>query len=282
MGKAKQYPVIRVVLLGVSFTGKTSLCMRFVNRHFEWVYQSTDEVSIYRSIITLTDSDGEKRHLLLQIEDMFPINHPDLQGEGGIEGKSQVLDKILDNPAPEESKTHETYAYLSRSIHCYVYIFDKSEKSSFEEVLRMAEYIFKREDRVIGRKKIIKPTKFLVANKSDLEGFHGADNEARRASKKYGLNYMEASSVTNYNVEELFLEIAKAVLASGIFKSKEEEDERRRRQKEEEASVWRNVLNFCGCGGRGEKKEVRDDDADDDDEKPAEEDQASSSKCTVM
>lgn len=281
MGKTKQYPVIRTVLLGVSFTGKTSLCMRFVNRHFEWVYQSTEDVNIYRSIVTLTDSDGEKRHILLHIEDIFPINHPDLQGEGGIEGKNQILDRILDNPIPEESMTAETYAYLSRPIHCYVYIFDKSERSSFEEVQRLAEYVFKREDRVIGRKKQVKPIKFLVANKADLDPFHGAENEARRAAKKYGLIYSEASAVTNTGVEDLFLDIAKAVMASGIFKSKEEEEERKRRQHEEQ-SFWASLTTLCGCGGRSEKKEVRDEEAEDEEEKPQEEEQQPSSKCALQ
>jgi len=281
MGKAKQYPVIRTVLLGVSFTGKTSLCMRFVNRHFEWVYQSTEQISTYRSIITLTDSDGEKRHILLQIEDVFPINHPDLQGEGGIDGKNQDLDKILDNPIPEESMTAETYAYLSRPIHCYVYVFDKSERSSFEEVQRLAEYVYKREDRVIGRKKQVKPIKFLVANKADLDPFHGAENEARRAAKKFGLIYSETSAVTNTGVEDLFLDIAKAVMASGIFKSKEEEEERKRREHQEQ-SFWASLTTLCGCGGRSEKKEVRDEEAEDEEEKPQEEEQPSNSKCTLQ
>ena len=281
MGKAKQYPVIRMVLLGVSFTGKTSLCMRFVNRHFEWVYQSTEEVSIYRSIVTLTDSDGEKRHILLQIEDVFPINHPDLQADGGIDGKNQSLDRILDNPIPEESKTAETYAYLSRAIHCYVYVFDKSERSSFEEVTRLAEYVYKREDRVIGRKKQVKPVKFLVGNKADLDPFHGAENEARRTAKKFSLVYTETSAVTNTGVEDLFLGIAKAVMASGIFKSKEEEEERKRRQ-HEEVGFWESLTTLCGCGGRSEKKEVRDEEAEDDDEKLQEEEQPSNSKCALQ
>lgn len=272
--------MIRVVLLGVSFTGKTSLCNRFVNRHFEWVYQSTEKETTYLSIITLTDSDGEKRHILLHIEDLFPINHPDLQRGGEIEGKSATLDKILDNPIPEESKINETYAYIKRPIHCYVYVFDKSEKSSFDEIQRMAEYVFKREDRVIGRKKQIKPTKFLVANKSDLDPFHGAENEARRAAKKYGLIYTETSAVTNTGVQDLFYDIAKAVVASGIFKS-EEDVERRKRQKEEEQSFWNSLTTLCGCGGRSEKKEVRDEEADDEDDKPQEEEQPKS-KCTLQ
>ena len=79
--KEEKIPIIHIALLGSSGVGKSSICSRYVNSQFEFIHDITGDTDTYRKLVDLTAGNDRKQYCILEIDDTFPINHPDLVGE---------------------------------------------------------------------------------------------------------------------------------------------------------------------------------------------------------
>ena len=94
-----------------------------------------------------------------------------------------------------------------KGAHGIIVVYDITNRSSFEGVKHWMKEISKRASFEIQ--------KILVGNKADL---HIKRNvvyaEGAKAAEKYGASFMEVSAKDSINVEKLFLDITKKVVAN--------------------------------------------------------------------
>ncbi|CAG9319969.1 unnamed protein product [Blepharisma stoltei] len=255
MSKREKEHLVRVCVLGSTFTGKSCLCNRFVCNNFEWVYEPTTEVRPYRKLVNITEDEENKQYCMMLIEDLFPINHPYLQNpEQSEEAKnmSNQYDLILENRRESKKKSSEKALYKEHPIHAYVYVFDLTEKTSFDEVERVIEYIHTREEKEAGKKKSGIAVKILVGTKKDLQRNAVPSQKIEQVKKKYNLMYRKVSALENSDVKDVFLDVARIVMDSMSSGMNEDEDE--------DMFFGTGFWNWLGCGGRDEKNKDEDED----------------------
>lgn len=102
--KEEKIPIIHIALLGSSSVGKSSICSRYVNSQFEWIHEITNDTDTYRKLVDLTAGNERKQYCILEIDDTFPINHPDLCDEPPNKVMEGKLDKILANGKIEKTE----------------------------------------------------------------------------------------------------------------------------------------------------------------------------------
>lgn len=267
--KDKVY-VVRIVMIGPMFAGKSSLCDRFVNSNFNWIYEPTDELRSFRKLVNITQDEDAQQYCLLHIDDLFPTNHPDLldpERSDEAREKGELFDSILENKR-RTAKNNEQDLHREYPIHAYMYIFDLSNKSSLEELESIMDYIHLREEKESGRKRSGAAVKYLIGCKADLDRDRESTNFNKRIDelcKKYTLKPCKLSALENSQVTETFLDLARGAIDRYIsFDDKEEEESSR------ESIVSSGLFSFCGCGGR-EKL--------DDEENPEEE---TGKKCNLF
>jgi GTPase SAR1 family protein len=216
----KHYPVIRCVLIGASRTGKSTLVCRFINNYFEQIYTPTHSLREYRRIFDLMEGEtsDSQQYCMLQIDDCFPIDHPDLaeEGEGEASQLGKVLEQIIDNAKPEKSK-RGAFPYIGSQIYAYIYTYDPSNLASLEAVSSFMKYIKVHEDQQAGRKKAFISVKYLVALKADLFEHNPLESRLKQLSSQYDAKLLEISALENRNVNELFRGLSRAVLDSNII-----------------------------------------------------------------
>ncbi|MFW9881227.1 MAG: GTP-binding protein, partial [Candidatus Thorarchaeota archaeon] len=165
----------KLVLVGDFAVGKTSLIRRFVKNLFKEDYHSTLGVDISQKMVNL----GENTSIKFVIWD--------------IGGQSPKM-------APYRKKFYE-------GANCAFIVVDRTRMESLNNVDNWCHELKK----YIGNEINI----ILVANKSDLVDkiIVGEDN-LRRVSNRYGLDYIITSAKTGESVNETFLYIAYKFLAS--------------------------------------------------------------------
>ena len=242
--------LIRICVLGSSFVGKSTLCNRFVNNSFEWVYEPTCETNFFRRLINITDDNEHIQYCMMQIEDLFPINHPSLQLDND-ESASEMrtfFEQVIDNTRSNNKKPNEKALFKETAIHGYMYVYDLTSKASLDEVTKVIEYIHTREEKEAGKKKSGKAAKILVGTKKDclLPGQQDLQAKVDSLKKKFGVNARKVSALTNSEIKEAFLDLARNALESkadgnnGDVESDEESQ---------------GFFSFLGCGGGREKGE---------------------------
>jgi GTPase SAR1 family protein len=240
-GKGK---MIRICVLGSSFTGKSALVNRFVNNSFEWVYEPTNEPNIFRRLINITDDEEHKQYCMMQIEDLFPINHPMLQVGDSESEESPLIkyyDQVLGNKRSEKKKPNDKPLFKETIIHGYMYVYDVTSKASFDEVCKVIEYIHTREEKEAGKKKSGKAAKILVGTKIDCLASHEINSKVESFKKKYGLLSRKVSALTNSEIKEAFLDLARNALDSNVQDGEVSSDD------EEEGGGF---FSFFGCASR--------------------------------
>jgi hypothetical protein len=239
---------IRICVLGASFCGKSTLCNRFVNNNFEWAYEPTVEVGIFRKLINLTQDEEHKQYCMMQIEDSFPINHPYLQMPRGtnpeIDSMMVYYDLVLGNKRSEKKKSNEKPLYKEIVVSGYMYVFDLTSLASFEEIVKVIEYIHIREEKEAGKKKGM-AAKILVGTKKEMVGAQPVVTQAQldMVKKKYNVLTRKVSAVLNSEVKEAFFDLARDAIdlnMGGEGHDSESDDEG--------GGFW----NFLGCGDRKE------------------------------
>ena len=120
-----------------------------------------------------------------------------------IENKKIKL-QIWDTAGQERFRTITTSYY--KGAHAIVIVFDITDKDSFEHVKIWMQDIDKFAKQGVMR--------ILVGNKCDLEHQRAVTkNEGNEMALKYGIKYLETSAKDTINIENLFFDTAKNLLA---------------------------------------------------------------------
>ena len=132
--EARPVRKFRICVLGPMFTGKTQIINRFVNNTFTSFYEPTLHASIYRRAFnTLEDQQADPNFVDLEIMDVFPHDHPLLDKDRDFSDlareMSDTLNTIVKNSNPNER------------IHAYMFVFDASNKFTFQTLSCLIETI---------------------------------------------------------------------------------------------------------------------------------------------
>lgn len=168
--------IFKIILIGNSNTGKTSLINRYINNTFDDKYMCTVGVDFMMKKIQIDNID-----LKLQIWDT-----------AGMEKYKQI-----------------TTSYY-RGAQVAVVVFDLTCHHTFEAVKKWID------DFLMICNKNIKPIIALVGNKCDLANERKVTQEEIDKFMKINSNsytYIEASAKSGVNVEELFFKLSKELLA---------------------------------------------------------------------
>ena len=152
MGPKKKPPKLvkkfRICLLGPSYVGKTQIVNRFINNNFTGYYEPTISCNSYRRAYNLNDDELDLDPVFFDIEilDLFPHDHPNMDQEIELmteEAKEmeKELSKIIKSPYENITKEDP----LSNRIHAYIFVYDASNKRTFESMVCMIETIMEYE-----------------------------------------------------------------------------------------------------------------------------------------
>ena len=112
--------------------------------------------------------------------------------------------QIWDTAGQERFRTITTSYY--KGAHAIVIVFDLTDKDSFEHVKIWMQDIDKFAKQGV--------TRILVGNKCDLEHQRAVTKEqGNEMALKYGIKYVETSAKDTINIEELFVDTAKNLMA---------------------------------------------------------------------
>ncbi|CDW86971.1 ras-related protein rab-35-like [Stylonychia lemnae] len=162
--------VFKIIMIGSSFTGKTSLLFRFVNDSFDKGYLNTVGVDLKTVTLKIHDT-------------MARVN-------------------IWDTTGQEKFKSL-TKSYF-RNCHGAVAVFDLTKRESFYSIEQSIKE-FRLNCPPESKDNIV-----LVGNKVDLENQRQVSHDdAQNLTKRLGLlQYFETSASSNLNVDQLFFTVA--------------------------------------------------------------------------
>jgi small GTP-binding protein len=166
-GGEASLPTVRVVLIGDTSVGKSSLLVRFADDRFDGNYVITIGVEYREKLVTL----------------------------GGRGGGRTVRLQVWDTAGQERFRTI-TPAYYRRALGVLI-VFDLTNRKSFDSV---EEWLRSLNDH--GDPDVVK---ILVGNKVDLETKRKiGKEEARNLAKKHNMEYFEVSAKEDVAVDEVF------------------------------------------------------------------------------
>ena len=162
---------VKLVTLGESFVGKSSLVLRFVKKRFF---------------------------------DLQPtIGSAYLLQEVPIADDANIQFQIWDTAGQE--RYHSLAPMYYRDANAAIVVYDITNKESFAKAQYWVNKLMQNEKLGSGKIEIC-----LVGNKSDLDGYRRVKfEEAKIYSEQNDLLFMETSAKTGSNIEELFIAIAK-------------------------------------------------------------------------
>lgn len=176
----------KLVLLGESAVGKSSVLLRFAKKKYEDNRESTIGAAFLAQSVKLPDSDVTVRF------------------------------EIWDTAGQERYKSLAPMYY--RNANAALVVFDLTSKDSFS---RAKGWV--RELRAQASEKIVIA---LVGNKSDLPNREVDINVANEYATEFDLLYFECSAKTGENVELVFKKVAEKMPVEEYFQQQEEEDRR--------------------------------------------------------
>jgi hypothetical protein len=163
MSKPKKNPVkfFRICVMGPSYVGKTQVINRFINNSFTGYYEPTHQEQQYRRAYNLFEDqpEMEPQFIDLDVIDMFPHDHPLLDIDKNMMNEtakkmSNRLDEYLQSPFKAEYRVPEhldnqgniveekrPQIEIIDRIHAYVFVFDSSNKKTFENMMCVVETI---------------------------------------------------------------------------------------------------------------------------------------------
>ena len=163
----------KVVFVGDSSTGKSSIIVRFMHDYFEPNYQATIGIDFLSKIMKLDDG----RSVRLQLWDT-----------AGQERFRSLIPSYI------------------RDANAAVVVYDISSHESFENTTSWVEEIRKERE---GSDVVL----FLVGNKTDLGNSRRqvTAEEAQERAEELNMIYMECSAKAGYNVSSIFNTLANAL-----------------------------------------------------------------------
>jgi len=203
MSSARADCVIKLLIIGDSGVGKSSILLRFAENSFTPSYMTT--IGIDYKLKTIHSEDGKK-----------------------------IVLQIWDTAGQERFRTITPSFY--RKAHGIILVYDVHDESSFQNIRGWMKTIDEEQDGATERsqdntgilKRPVIVEKIVIGNKCDTElvGVEGeGKGETRRKAvesaegaalaKEYGIDFMEVSAKDGTNVEAAFLTIVKKIKARG-------------------------------------------------------------------
>ena len=173
--------IFKIILIGSSGVGKSSLIQRYTQKTFEDVYDCTIGVDFFTKTID-------------------------------VNGKTVKL-QIWDTAGTEKYRSITSSYY--RGSHCALIVFDLTSKDSFESLPTWIENYYKNCNQEFDKNVI------LVGNKIDLSEKRDVTQEKiNDFIKLNNLVYFETSAKTGENVDESFQYIAQKLMEEQELKEK--------------------------------------------------------------
>eukprot|EP00760_Papus_ankaliazontas_P008546 PhM_4_TR13880/c0_g1_i1/m.56447/K07910/RAB18; Ras-related protein Rab-18 len=168
---------LKVVMLGDSAVGKSSLMSCFVEGTFE----------------------------------------PDISATIGVDFKVKYINQsgkrikltVWDTAGQERFRTLTSSYY--RGVHGVVLVYDVSVRETFEHVQAWVEEL----QRYVSSYADV--VKLLVANKIDLPEHAVSRSEGQAVARDHGMMFIETSAKTSVGVQQTFTEVVQKVLESGVL-----------------------------------------------------------------
>jgi len=163
----------KLVVVGGGGVGKSALTIQFIQNHFIIEYDPTIEDS-YRKQQT-------------------------------IDGETCLLD-ILDTAGQEEfSAMRDQYMRTGKG---FLIVYDITSRTSFDEVPRFRESIYRVKDKDLSEKIPL----VLVGNKCDLEDNRQiTTGEGMELAKSFGCPFRETSAKTRVNVDDVWFDLVREI-----------------------------------------------------------------------
>ena len=168
---------LKLLVIGDSTVGKTSLTLRFTKEEFVHSHIQTIGIDVQSKTLTITNELVE-----LQI----------------------VLSTQWDTAGQERYRAIHSQYY--RQANGVMLVFDTSNRDTFDH---MEYWIQTLTGYTAGKLPVI-----LVGNKCDLEERGVTREEGEEFAKKHGLPFLEASAKLNTNVDSAFCQIASLMLSA--------------------------------------------------------------------
>lgn len=176
--------LFKVIIIGNTGTGKSSLLTQFTDKRFSTIHDLTIGVEFGSKIITINDPDKKKYKVKLQVWDT----------------------------AGQEIFKSITRSYY-RDAAGVMLVFDISRRDSFNHLKTWMNDI----EQFSGKDTNI----ILIGNKTDLENQRTVSiKEATDFAKKYGIKYIETSAMNYDKTYESFEKLAEEVLLNFLTGNK--------------------------------------------------------------
>ena len=173
--------IFKIILIGSSGVGKSSLIQRYTQKTFEDVYDCTIGVDFFTKTID-------------------------------VNGKTVKL-QIWDTAGTEKYRSITSSYY--RGSHCALIVFDLTSKDSFESLPTWIENYYKNCNQEFDKNVI------MIGNKNDLSEKRDVTQEKiNDFIKLNNLVYFETSAKTGENVDESFQYIAQKLMEEEKLKEK--------------------------------------------------------------
>ena len=173
--------IFKIILIGSSGVGKSSLIQRYTQKTFEDVYDCTIGVDFFTKTID-------------------------------VNGKTVKL-QIWDTAGTEKYRSITSSYY--RGSHCALIVFDLTSKDSFESLPTWIENYYKNCNQEFDKNVI------MIGNKNDLSEKRDVTQEKiNDFIKLNNLVYFETSAKTGENVDESFQYIAQKLMEEQELKEK--------------------------------------------------------------
>jgi len=233
---------MRITLLGMARSGKSSLVNNIVNNSYTPTYSRTTEASLYYTVVRIS---GEQDSLI-EIEDTFASNDigevalsPTKTEERPIqdfydywwpstkEDTAAELKRLKSSQTSGEGRLSRTlekplglykapidgaFRPLTRNRMAFLIVFDANDAESYKEAVKIYEGL--REYHLINVSKM-KPVINFVANKTDKDPTSSIFQSVMLSAKAYtqfnGVALRETSALQFKNVKKLFRSIVQAV-----------------------------------------------------------------------
>lgn len=207
--------IVRLAMLGSSFVGKTSLISRFINHDFSHIHNQTENITPFRKLIEIKDDKTDKKFIMLEVDDLFPINYPPLLDPRNTSSEiCRIFNCVLENKRFYDKKIDEDELHREHPINGIIFVFDLTDNKSIAELEKVINFIsIKEAERQRTTPKNPRLLhKILVGNKSDLFNRKVLAGDIEALKRRFQMSFIKTSALCNEKVDDLFMTIIQTIL----------------------------------------------------------------------